>query len=464
MIKDFEVILSEGEGHTVEFKEQPDKSLATEVCAFANASGGRIFIGVDDNGAVVGTDVGNSARSRIQDTINKIEPRLSVNISVHDTVMVISVPEGDNKPYSCAQGFYLRSGPNSQKLTRNSIIDFLQSEGRTRYDSIANSEFPVSQNFNQAEFNRYLQKSGISKVLPVESILVNLGCAKNIGGKFIYTNAGALFFRNNKEDIFFEHAHVICALYKGTDKAIIIDVKEFSGGMLENIDNAMTFLKRNLRLRYAIRDVQREEIYELPLDALREAVVNAVCHRDYFEIGARVMIEIFDDRVEITNPGGVPKGITADNFGTISVARNPTIASLLHRVQYIERMGTGIQRITLAAENAGIAKPLFELHKFFKVTFIKPQPGKNPGRPVDGIAKTGKADKKPIKKADKKSIHVEAVVAYIKDHGAISNAEARNILGLAESTTKRFLGELVQNGVLEVSGEKKGRRYTIAKT
>lgn len=121
----------------------------------------------------------------------------------------------------------------------------------------------------------------------------------------------------------YQHVTVVCGLYKGTDKAYILDAKEFSGGMVNNIDEAVLFLKRNLKLSYEIKEVRRKNILEIPEDALREAVINAVCHRDYFEKGARVMIEIFDDRIKITNPGGLPKGITSENFGTLSVTRNP---------------------------------------------------------------------------------------------------------------------------------------------
>jgi ATP-dependent DNA helicase RecG len=113
MTSDFDIILSEGESYTVEFKESPDKELSIEVCAFANASGGRVYIGVHDEGYVVGTNTSNVARSRIQDTINKIEPRLKVDIEVQDSIVILTVPEGTQKPYSCPMGFYLRSGPNS---------------------------------------------------------------------------------------------------------------------------------------------------------------------------------------------------------------------------------------------------------------------------------------------------------------------------------------------------------------
>ena len=366
MLKDLDVILNEGENYKIEFKESADKSLASEVCAFANASGGRVFIGVDDSGKIIGTDTSNIARSRIQDTINQIEPRIIVDIAIHENIIIIAVPEGTNKPYSCSKGFYLRSGPNSQKLERDSIIDFLQAEGKVIYDSIVNEKYSITDNFNTAEYAKYLKKSNISDVLPRESVLKNLGCAEIASnGNLSYTNAGILFFRDNSQEVHFDFSHVVCALYKGIDKVDIIDAKDLTGNIIENIDNAIVFLKRNLRVRYEIKTVQRKNILELPEDALREAVTNAVCHRDYFEKGVRVMVEIFDDRVEITNPGSVPKGITKDNFGKMSVTRNPVIASLLHRAHYIERMGTGIMRMNQAMEQAGLEKPVFQTVRIF---------------------------------------------------------------------------------------------------
>ena len=334
MIKDLDVILSEGESYKIEFKESADKSLASEICAFANASGGRVFIGVDDSGRVVGTDVSNTVRSRIQDTINQIEPRLKVDIKVHDNIIVVAVPEGTRKPYSCSRGFYLRSGPNSQKLERDSIIEFFQNEGRIRYDEIVREDLPITERFNDSAYKRYIRLSKISDVLEKEAILRNLNCAGLIDGKLYFTNAGALFFRTNSEDVMFRHAGIVCALYKGADKSYVLDAKELSADIVSNVDDAMVFLKKHLRLSYRIATLQRQNILELPEDALREAIVNAVCHRDYFEKGARVMVEIFDDRVDIVSPGGVCKGITHENFGTISITRNSVVASMLYRIGY----------------------------------------------------------------------------------------------------------------------------------
>jgi len=177
MLADLDAILSEGEGYTVEFKESPDKEIPSEVCALANASGGRVFIGVDDKGRIIGTDTSNVARSRIQDTINKIEPRLKVDIEVLDRLIVLTVPEGTQKPYSCPAGFFLRSGPNSQKLDRDSIIEFFQGEGRIRYDEIVRDDLPITERFNEAGYRRYIKTAKISDVLDRDTILTNLNCA-----------------------------------------------------------------------------------------------------------------------------------------------------------------------------------------------------------------------------------------------------------------------------------------------
>jgi ATP-dependent DNA helicase RecG len=450
MIKDLDIILNKGEGYMVEFKETADKSIASEVCAFANASGGRVFIGVTDKGKSIGTDTGNAARSRLQDTLNKIEPRLSVDISTHDNIMVITVPEGKNKPYSCPNGFYLRSGPNSQKLERNGIIEFLQTEGKVIYDALVNDEYVITDNFKEAEFQRFLGKANISDVLPREEMLKNLNCAEiGSNGKLSYTNAGLLFFRDNSRNVRFDFSHVVCVLYKGTDKVDIIDAKNLDGGIMENIDNAIVFLKRNLRVRYEIKTFQRKNILELPEAALKEAVTNAVCHRDNFEKGARVMVEIFDDRVEITNPGGVPKGITKENFGTTSVTRNPIIASLLHRADYIERMGTGINRMASEMEKAGLEKPVFQTEgHFFKVTFKREQ-SINAQSAID-------SDRPAIENGDRAS----AILKYLNENGKGKNSDFANLLELSPQRTREILHDLIKEGLIEKHGEKRHTYYT----
>lgn len=449
MINDLAVILSEGESDTVEFKESPDKTLPSEVCAFANASGGRVFIGVDDDGKIVGTDVSNAARSRVQDTINQIEPRLKVDIEIWENIIVVNVPEGICKPYSCSKGFYLRSGPNSQKLERDSIIEFFQNEGKVRYDELVRDDLPISEQFNETAYKRYVKLAKISDVLERDAVLKNLNCAAIANDELCFTNAGALFFRTNDEDVIFRHAGVVCALYKGTDKATILDAKELNGDIVSNVDDAMVFLKKHLRVSYRIETLQRENVLELPEDALREAVVNAVCHRDYFEKGARVMVEIYDDRVDIVSPGGVCKGITPENFGTISITRNSVLASMFYRIGYIEQMGTGIVRMKHATRDAHVAEPVFELTSFFKVTFKR-----------NTVQTTAAGDKQAIA-SDWKAIGIsdrkDTIVTYIEEHTRITAAEAADILKLSKSRVRAILQEMVGEGMIKKIGK---NRYT----
>jgi ATP-dependent DNA helicase RecG len=162
-----------------------------------------------------------------------------------------------------------------------------------------------------------------------------------------------LFF-SRTIDFLLNHAIVVCVLYQGNEKITILDKKDFRGNIVDNIDNALLFVQRHTKVRYKIEHLQHEEIPDYPVVALREAIINAVCHRDYFDKRANVMIEVFADRVVISNPGGLPSGLSPEEFGTKSVARNPRIASLLHRINYIEKVGTGIMRIRQAvAEHGG---------------------------------------------------------------------------------------------------------------
>ena len=135
----------------------------------------------------------------------------------------------------------------------------------------------------------------------------------------------------------------------------------------------MIFLNKHLNLRLEItgKSAQRKDILELPEIALREAVINAICHRDYLEKGAQVMVEIFDDRVEISNPGGLPKGLKPKDFGKRSICRNPIIANLLLRCNYIEKMGTGMERIAEALAQRKLPDAKVDFDSFFAIQLIR---------------------------------------------------------------------------------------------
>ena len=152
-----------------------------------------------------------------------------------------------------------------------------------------------------------------------------------------------------------------------------MDRKDFDGGLVADLEDALRFIERNTRTAYRIKGLKRENIPEYPADALREAITNAVMHRDWFFEGANVFVEIYTDRIEVVSPGSLPKGMTLADLGHQSIRRNALIADLLHRIDFIEKAGTGIRRIRNEVREQGCPDPEFEANNFFTAIF-RPNP------------------------------------------------------------------------------------------
>jgi ATP-dependent DNA helicase RecG len=367
---ELEVICRNGEGQEVEFKRNINSDLSKELVAFANAEGGRVFIGIDDGGKAVGIQIDNELKSRVEMMARDCDPAVVVRLEVFENILIVNVSEGKEKPYRCATGFYSRTGTSSVKLSTDEIREFFIDEGKIRFDSLSVPTMNLQDDVDEKALKRFNLLSGISEIAGTRDLLTNLEVLSNKNGLDVFNKAGALFFSKQPARLV-PHSAISCVLFKGTVKNYIIDRKFLEFDMLTNIDQAVAFLERNLRLAYEIKDIRRKEILEIPKDVLREAIINACAHRNYFEYGAHVVVEIFDDRVDISNPGGLPKGLKSEDFGKLSVARNPLIVSLLHRCDYIERAGTGIQRMRDGMRAAGLPEPIFRFSSFFTATFQK---------------------------------------------------------------------------------------------
>lgn len=341
MNKDIKSIIDTGEGYYTEFKRSLDKSLIEEVCAFANASGGKIILGVADNGDIVGIDTSNKTRSKIQDILRQLQPQLNVSIEIDHNIIIIDIPSGEEKPYACSRGFFMKMGANTQKLERNEIVNFYKSEGRIRFEELINEDANFERDFDKNAFKYFIERAGITRNLNIKSLLQNFKCLTNDNHM---TNLGVLFFAKDI-DFIMNYALVDCILFHGDDRIKILNRRQYKGNIIENIENALAFIQKHTNVEYVITGKpRREEIPDYPEEALREAIVNAVCHRDYFIRETNVVIEVFKNQVKISNPGGLPKGLDLKKFGTQSFPRNQLIASMLHRANYIEKAGTGIKR------------------------------------------------------------------------------------------------------------------------
>ena len=374
---DIAILLSTGEGQGLEFKRSVSSSVAREMVAFANAEGGRIIFGVDDKNRVVGIDEVNRTTSAVQSTARNCDPPILAAIhpiKIGDkSILVVDIPNGHKKPYACHDGYFLRIGATSQKMNRDELVRFVQKNSPIHFDDMICPSF-TSNDFDEKAYRSFLDRAHIDTGgIDSLDVLRNLGL---LGPKNdvepVYKNATVLFF--GKEPVrFIRQAIVTCVLFAGTDKSDILDRKDLDGNLAENVRQAMAFLKRHLSLRYEIKTLVREEILELPEQALREALLNAVSHRDYSISGAVVMVEIYRDRVEIVSPGGLPAGLKQSELGKRSVHRNPLIADMFHRLGEVERVGSGISRILGVAKAADVPVPVFETNGFFSVIFAKPE-------------------------------------------------------------------------------------------
>jgi ATP-dependent DNA helicase RecG len=372
--REIEEILKAGEGARLEFKKAVSPSIGRELSAFANTAGGQIFIGIDDKNKVQGCKLSNQIKSRIQDIANNCDPRVFIKIDPFNyddkELIVVTVPESVDKPIQCAEGFFLREGANSQKMTRNEIFYWAQKTRKIRYEDQFRDDFKYPEDFNENAFAQLMEKMNLTITGEPEDLLHNLGLGEN-RKHFKINNAGIMLF-GKKRDLYIRQVYLTCVLYKGTDKIKILDRKDFRDGLVDDYDNAFKFLQQHLRLEYVIEGSgPRKEVPEIPYEALKEALLNAIIHRDYFEIGARVMVEIFDDRVEISNPGELLFEKEKIGKKSVSIARNPILFDIFNRLQMVEKVGTGIKRI-FAVLHARNLRVEFDIDSFFKVTFYRP--------------------------------------------------------------------------------------------
>ena len=363
-------------------------------------------------------------------------------------VLIIAVREGTGKPYSCKDGFFIRTGPSSQKMRRDEIIDYFNHEGKIRFDEQFCMDFKYPDDFSEEKFQRYMQQCNITSNLPREQILTNLGVAQRQAGRLLMKNAGVLMFAREPTRFYF-HAVITCVRFRGKTKTHIIDRKDFSEDIITNVDNAMKWLKTYIPLRYEISGgkLQRDEIPELPYDALREALLNSVIHRDYFEKGAVTMVEFYDDRVHILNPGGLVKGILPDEFGLTSISRNPFLQGLFHRADIVERIGSGIGRMRDEMKTAGLSEPEFNWNGFFRITFKR-----SGGRDLE-IAVAGST----VSDIDLR------ILELIKNGEIVRRPDVERLLQLSYASAQRHLANLVNRELILFEGSPKTGKYVLTR-
>ena len=236
------------------------------------------------------------------------------------------------------------------------------------YGSLIAEGFSYPDDMRWENYHGWLERAGLSTTQPADAMLRNVDAAEGSDGGLAMKNAGAMFFASEPRR-FCPDAVITCILFNGSERVKVIDRKDFSRGMLSDIEDAMNFIERNTRVAYEIKSLHRENIPAYPAEAVREALLNAVMHRDWYLTGANVHVEILADRLEIKSPGRFPEGVTLETLGQAAVRRNPLVADLLARSGLVERAGTGIERMRVEALSRGYPEPEFKEDTFVTVVF-----------------------------------------------------------------------------------------------
>lgn len=355
-----------GEGFTTEFKRSGTSNLGREICAFANATGGIILIGVTDSGEIVGVDDHNRLKSEIQAIARSADPPISLDVDSVGQVLCVTIPRQNGKPYSFGGKFFMREGASSQQMSREEIREFFFKEGLVHFDETPCGRFSLKKDLTEDVWERFRKRAKIPASMDALPALENLHLVRD--GQM--THAGAWLLAKDIRK-FTVSADVACALFMGTDKERILDRRGFDSDVYSMIDEVIAYILSKINVEYIIKHVKREERPELPEEALREAVVNAIAHRDYRST-ANVQVYIFKDRVEIVSPGGLPAGMTKADLGVKSIPRNPLLFGMLHRMEAVEHIGSGIKRIRNLCREYGVAEPGIEVSEsWFTVTFVR---------------------------------------------------------------------------------------------
>jgi len=438
--------LKQLESHTTEYKSSWRDGYLKIICAFANTEGGQLIIGVDDKGKVIGI---KNAKKLLEDLPNKIRNKLRITPLVtverknRKEIIYIKISPSF-VPVSYDGKYYVRSGSTTQEVKDNELIQFLLKKTDRTWDSLTSEASFSDIETSAVEKFKSLAKDripSVSKLDSTEKIFVNL---ELIADNKEMTNAAILLFGENPQKFFISAKTRIGRFKTSTD---IIDTVIAEGNLFKQLERVIEAIKKHLNVRFEIKGIQRQDVWDYPIEAIREAVINALIHKDY-STTAEIQIRIYDDKIWIWNPGKLPLQLTIEDLKRehSSHPRNPLVANAFYLTGFIERWGSGTKRIVDLCKAQGLPEPEYkEEQGGFSVWFYK------------DIYTEGN-----LRKMGLNERQIE-MVKYMKEHKTVSLSSFKDIVsGVSEKTLYRDLQELVGRGLLKKIGEKKGRKYELS--
>jgi ATP-dependent DNA helicase RecG len=320
--------------------------------------------------------------------------------------------------------------------------DFFQQSGKIYFDEGACKEFNPYDDIDVDLLRNFKLLAHLSENIPNEQIFSNL---KLVTEENKFKNGAVLFFGKQPE-LIFDKAVVRCVVFKGTDKRFIIDDKFFGGSLYSQYTKAIQWLKEKINVSYDIEGQgsgPRKEIWEIPETVFKEAIINSLSHRDYYDKGATTVVELYDDRVEISNPGGLVSAIKPADFGKRSLSRNPLIFGLFARMQLVEQVGSGIIRMNDLMKEAGLPAPEFNTEGMFTITLQ---------RPPKVVGKNEETVEKTVEKT---------IIDLIINNPKTTTKNMMSATGLSRRGVEYQLNKLKEIGMIERIGSDKGGYWKV---
>ena len=437
------------ENKTTEFKREYVEDIKNTIVAFANCEGGTLYIGVNDDGKVCGIDNVDDTMLRVTNAIrDAVRPDITMFVECRNDVMdeksivCVTVRRGTARPYYLhgkgirPEGVYVRQGASTVPATDAAILNMIKETSGDSYEAARS----LNQNLT---FNKAADFFKKRKVAFAKAQMRTLHL---IGEDDTYTNLAFLLSE--------QCTHIIkLAVFEGSRKSVFKDRRELSGSLLEQLEKAYDYINRYNRTRAEFSGLDRLDMRDYPPEAIREALLNAIVHRDY-SFSAATLISIFEDRIEFVTVGGLVKGIALEDVMLgVSALRNQYLANIFYRLRLIEAYGTGILKINECYSDYTV-QPLIETTgNAFKITLPNTNFHAERQKVLNNI-QTGGSTSVP-----KKEERINAVLELCRSKGSIVRSDVETALGVSQSTAILLLRELTNEGILIKKGKTKNLRY-----
>ena len=427
------------ESEVVELKAEVVGDICKEVIAFANTKGGTLYIGVSNDGNVLGVknadqvilQLNNMIRDSIKPDVTMFVGYETQHVSDKD-IIAVTIQKGTDRPYYLGSkglkpsGVYIRNGTSSDPATDTAIRRMIKETDGDSFESMRSLE----QNLSFEAAKKQFEKQNI----PFDSAkMQTLGMISADG---IYSNVALLLSDQCPSTI-------KAATFSGEDKGSFQDRREFGGSLFQQMEELYSYLDMRNQTKATFDGLYRIDTRDYPEDALREALLNSLVHRDY-SFRASTLVSVYADRIEFVSVGGLPSGIALDDIMLgLSVCRNPKLAAIFYRLQLMEAYGTGMPKIMRAYTESEL-KPKIEVSSnAFKITL----PNRNAGaNHTETLVGTVKGDEKRI-------------LDFIGSHGHIVRSDVDQLLEVSQATANRILKRMVAEGLIYQDGNGRKTKY-----